>query len=176
MLVANAVRRFRYHIHITDAPSALLLPIPVQDFDFNWIQLQATVTPMANLVNRNDYQDVFHLSSPVHPAHLRCGLEFGVRADQWILGLNLGTGNGGYIEVPIPNATVSWGTQQTIFLTKNEHHIQVIIGAATLDWNLGRNDLQSAWLSPEVLIGARADRQDFIWEGAIDEISISSGR
>jgi hypothetical protein len=161
------------------------VPISPEVWNFQNIQVIVTVTPVAS-GHSKDFQDIIHISSSVHPPEKRCGVEIGIRDGYWVIGYNHGSAENclGYLEVAVPEAELH--SHQQIIFTKTGSAMRLTVqtpdkSPRSILWDVGARDLDSRWLLPYVVIGARTDglQSDhvsaFPWIGTIHAFSVSCG-
>jgi hypothetical protein len=177
---------------------AIFVPISKEAWNFQNIEVIVTVSPAVSGLPE-DYQDIIHIASKVHPSLKRCGVEIGIRDSHWVIGYNHGSPDNccGYMEVPVPEAELH--DHQRIIFTKIGSRMRLTVETPvtrigsqmpftvetpevttrSILWDVGTRDFHNDWLLPQVVIGVRTDglqsdlREAFRWMGTIHAFSVA---
>ena len=137
-------------------------------FDFQSFNVAALVD--VKLDPECPYQDLFHICSPLHPGSWKCGIEVGLRKGFWAIGMNFGLDWGGYKEEQCFQTPATDGEHRVAF-HKCGSKITVNVDGEVFSWDLEQQDLDSACLQNNMVVGARNDQNDvildFCWRGRI---------
>ena len=141
---------------------------PKERFNFQSFNVAALV--YVKLDPDCPYQDLFHICSPLYPGSWKCGIEVGLRNGFWAIGMNFGLDWGGYKEEQCFQTPATEGEHRVAF-HKCGSKITVNVDGEVFSWDLEQQDLDSAWLQNNMVVGARNDRSDgildFRWCGQI---------